>query len=138
MYGLIPKRMFSPLGSLDKDFFKFPWSDFKSLTAADFKIDIQEKDDSYLLNAELPGCDKNNIDVKAENGVITITASRHEEVNEEKNNYIHKETFSGSISRQIFLENIDEDQIAAKYENGVLSLRVPKKQTNKEKRILIE
>lgn len=93
-----------------------------------FRCDIAEKDGQYLLSAELPGFNKEDIDVDVENGMLTISAT-HSEQNDEKDedgNYIRRERRFGSFSRSFNAEGIDVQHIKANYNNGVLTLEMPK------------
>ena len=104
----------------------FP-AESKSMPA--FRTDIRELDDHYLLEAELPGFRKEDIDLEVKEGVLTISAS-HEETEEKKDergNYLCRERRSGSYRRSFDLTGIEEEAIAAAYENGVLKLTLPKR-----------
>jgi len=102
------------------------------------RVDISENDNSYLLEAELPGLKENEIDVKIDNNILTIKG-RKEKVSEEKNkNYYLKERYSGSFQRSISLpNNIDEEGIDANFENGILRIEIPKKNQKTVKKIEI-
>ena len=93
-----------------------------------FSTDIKDEGDHYLLEAELPGFQKEDIDLDVKDGVLTISAS-HQESNETKrDNYLCRERRSGSFSRSFNLDGIQEDGITASYNNGVLELNLPKRQ----------
>lgn len=87
------------------------------------KTDIKETDKDYVLDVEMPGFDKKDINLKFESGYITISAKK--EQNEENSRYIRRER-AVSCSRSYYMGDVDETQIKAKYENGVLSVSVPK------------
>lgn len=129
MFNLVYRNSFSPFSLLDDDFFKMPLPVLgRSLISNTFKVDIKEKENAYLLNAELAGYDKGDLEVMVQNGTVTIKAEKKEEINEEKSNYIHRETNYGSVTRQFYLgTNLDEANAEAKYENGILSIIIPKK-----------
>ncbi len=139
MFNLVPRNSFSPFSLLDDYFFTLPMTVFgKTVMPNTFKVDIQEKENGYQLNAELPGYDKGDLEVKIQNGIVTIKAEKKAEVNEEKANYIHRETSYGSVTRQFYLgTNLDEANAEAKYENGVLTIIIPKK-TKTDKTIEIK
>ncbi len=92
------------------------------------RTDVKETKKAYKLNIELPGYTKDDIKVKFDDGVLTVSADKVEENEEEKDGkVIRKERFSGSIRRSWYVgEDIKREEIAAKYENGVLKLTVPK------------
>lgn len=92
------------------------------------KTDITENDKEYLLDVEMPGFDKKDINLKFENGYLTISAKKQSEQREKR--YIRQER-AVSCSRSYYLGNLDEKQIKAKYENGVLVVTVPKTEPEK-------
>lgn len=104
------------------------------------KTDINEKDDRYELKAELPGFSKDQIDISYENGMLIISGENNQ-VNEEKDNegkVIQKERSYSNVKRMYSLNNIDEDNIEAKFENGILSVHLPKTENNQRKVIDIK
>ena len=86
-----------------------------------FRTDIQDQGDHYLLEADLPGFQKEDIDLHLEDGVLTITA-KHQETTEKKQDgkYICRERRVGSYARSFDVSGIQEDGISAAYENGVI------------------
>jgi len=107
---------------------------------AQIRVDIKENEKEYIVEADLPGVKKEEINAELHNDRLTISVARNEEVNEERENYIRKERRSGSYSRSFYVENVVEDQISAKFENGVLSVTLPKKEAgaNKKNQIQIQ
>lgn len=99
--------------------------------AADFNVDIQEKDDAYRLEADLPGLEKEDIHLDYHNNVLSIRAHQEmsEEAKDEEKNYVRRERSSRSYNRQFLIKDIDEDNITAKFENGVLTVDLPKSET---------
>lgn len=93
-----------------------------------FSTDIRDEGDHYLLEAELPGFQKEDIDLDVKDGFLTISASHRESSETKKDNYLCKERRSGSFSRSFNLDGIQEDGITASYSNGVLELKLPKRQ----------
>ena len=107
------------------------------------KTDVKETDDGYELDVDLPGFKKDEIHLVLENGYLTISTEKSLENKEEKKGKVlRQERYAGTMSRSFFVgENVTEEDIKAKYENGVLSLSVPKKEARKvpeKKTILIE
>lgn len=96
------------------------------------KTDIHEADGNYLFNMELPGYNKEDIQLELKDGYLNISAT-HDSENEEKDNkgnIIRKERYSGSCSRSFYVgDAIHEDDIKAKFENGELKITIPKKDT---------
>jgi len=94
-----------------------------------FKTDIEDLGDKFRLEADLPGMKKEDIKLDLNGDYLTISAEHNEEKEEkdEKRNYVRKERRYGSYSRSFNVANIDTDHIAASYENGVLTLDLPKR-----------
>ncbi len=104
-------------------------------------VDIEESDQSYLIHADIPGVDKKDIDVKVENGVLSISGEKHmqKESGKEGSKFHRTERFSGSFARSFTLpSSIDEDKVEASYKDGVLSLMIPKAEEVKPKAIDIK
>ena len=102
------------------------WSDNE---VSAFRTDITEKDGNYVLEAELPGFNKEDISIDLDKDCLTITASRNSEDSEEDKdkNYVRRERFYGSYSRSFNVSGIDTEQITAAYNDGILSISMPKK-----------
>ncbi|MBQ1888086.1 MAG: Hsp20/alpha crystallin family protein [Firmicutes bacterium] len=95
------------------------------------KTDIQEKDNGYQLDIELPGCTKDNVSAELKDGYLNVKAEITQDNNEgeENSSYIRRERFYGTCSRSFYVgEDLTEQDITAKFENGVLKLFVPKKE----------
>ncbi len=92
------------------------------------KVDIKENEKEYILEAELPGVNKDDVNIELRDDRLTISVERNEQVVEEKENYIRKERRYGSQSRSFYVENVKAEDVAAKFENGVLSISLPKKE----------
>ena len=107
------------------------------------KTDIKENDKEYELTIELPGYKKENVNAELKDGYLIINATneKNEEEKDEKG-YIRKERYVGSCSRSFFVgKNLKEEDIKAKFDNGVLTLNVPKeveKRPEEKKYIAIE
>lgn len=92
-----------------------------------FKLDVVEKADGYTVDAELPGITKENINVDVKNNVLSIKATRNDEKNDDTDTYHYRERSYGSVSRSFRLPNdAVTDNITCKYENGILSVNMPK------------
>lgn len=98
-----------------------------SFYSGQMKVDIKENEKNYIIEAELPGIKKEDIGIALDNNLLTISVEQKVEVNEENEHYIRKERRYGTTRRSFAVDNIDEDKISAKYENGILSLVLPKK-----------
>ena len=124
------------------DFFNAP-ARRSYMPTASMKCDVKELDQSYQIDMQLPGYDKDDIEVSVDKGYLTVSAS-HKENKEDKEDgkYIRKECFTGSCQRSFYVgDAVTEEDIHAKFENGVLTLNVPKKDAHKlpeRKVIMIE
>jgi HSP20 family protein len=105
-----------------------------------FKLDVQDKEKEYLIEAELPGVKKEEITLEMHDGQLMIGIQREEKVDEEKKNYIHKERRYCSMNRSVYLADADTENIKAKLDNGVLEITVPKveKSVSQKNKIEIE
>lgn len=95
------------------------------------KVDIRDEGDAYLLEADLPGVKKDQVNIDIEDGNLTISVNQEEETEEKRENYICRERRASALRRSFSLDNIDSDKISAKMENGLLMLRLPKLEPNK-------
>ncbi|WP_041580758.1 Hsp20/alpha crystallin family protein [Bacillus sp. 1NLA3E] len=87
-----------------------------------FRTDIKDLGDHYLIEAEMPGFEKEDIKVDYDHGYLTISAKREASTKEEKDNYIRQERHYGEFERRFFVEDINENMIEAIFKNGVLTL----------------
>lgn len=94
------------------------------------KTDIKETDGGYELEIDLPGYKKEDVKAELKDGYMTISAEKKTETDEkaEDGKYIHRERYFGSCSRSFYVgEQISEDDVKAKFEDGILKMFVPKK-----------
>ena len=91
-----------------------------------FRTDISDLGEAYKLEAELPGFSKEDININIEDECMTISVERKSENEDSKPNYLRRERFYGSYSRSFNLSGIDADKITASYNDGILSLSLPK------------
>lgn len=148
MAGLIPfNRNRGSLMNIDLDDFSHMIDDFftgnspmqRSLARDTFKIDIQDSDKEYTIEAELPGVKKEDIDITIHDGRLNLSVKKEESIEEENKNYIHRERRSSQMARSILLTDAEDEGIQAKLEDGVLTVTVPKKEEkDTSKRIMIE
>ena len=108
------------------DFFSDGIMQNRNLLRDTFKIDIAENEKDYSIEAELPGINKEEIDLNVEDETLTISVNRSEETNNDGKNYIHRERRATSMIRRIRLANAKLDEITAKLEEGVLTVTIPK------------
>ncbi|SFL96528.1 Hsp20/alpha crystallin family protein [Halanaerobium salsuginis] len=132
MFDLVPfrnrnrrnvvERDDDPFNSLVSGFF----DDVMDFAGRSFRADIRESEDEYTIEAEMPGMKKEDISLEINDDYLTISAEHNEE-NEEKNeNYIRRERRIGKYSRSFYLENVEQDNIKAEYNDGILQVHLPK------------
>ena len=115
------------------DFFGEGQTQNRNLFRDTFKIDIEETEKAYLLEAELPGVKKEEVDLGVEDEYLRISVNRQEETRKDENgkegkNYIHRERRISSMSRRIHLANVNLNEIKAKLEEGILTITIPKEE----------
>ncbi len=146
MAGLVPFNRNSfglrPVGGfydmLD-DFFSDSWLPARTFAFDTFKIDVKEDGKTYSIEAELPGAKKEEINLALDEGRLTIAVTREENVEDKKENYVHRERRYGSVERSIYLADADPGGIDAKLEEGLLKIVVQKKgEEDKTKKIEIK
>ena len=121
------------------DFFEFPFYDDRAEkklyghhAANLMKTDIQEHDDGYTLEMDLPGFKKDEIQIELNNGYMTISAAKgldEDEKDKKSGKYIRRERYTGSCQRSFYVgEDVTEEDIKAEFKHGILKLFVPKKE----------
>jgi len=129
MFDLTPFRkrkelaesLFNP--DLVKDLFS---GDLLSEMAMSIRADIKENNNEYIVEAELPGVNKDEIVVEFKEDVLTISAQKQKVIDEEKENYVRRERKRGKLSRSFYVQNIHSEGITADYKDGVLIIVLPK------------
>lgn len=103
-------------------------------------VDIKENDDAFMIRADLPGVSKDDIEVRLDNGVLCISGEKKVEKETGKGTKVHRtERFHGTFERRFTLPgSIDADRVKADYKQGVLSLSIPKIESEKPKTIDIK
>lgn len=122
---------FRELEEMERNFFGTPFGTFfNNQDLAEFKTDVTDEGDHYLMETDLPGFDKKDIHLELNGDTLTINAERHSRVEEKdnKDKVVRVERSYGSYSRSFDVSGVDVEQIKAKYDNGVLKLTLPKKQ----------
>lgn len=116
------------------DLFDDFFEDFPVVDSKYMKTDIKECENNYELIIDLPGFNKDNINISIENGYLQISAKTTSDKEEkEKGKYLRRERFEGEFKRNFYIgENVSEDEIKASFKNGILKLEVPKKEERKE------
>ena len=109
------------------------------------KTDVRETDNGYEVDIDLPGFKKDEIQAQLENGYLTISASKglDKDQKDKEGRYIRQERYAGAMSRSFYVgDDVTQEDIKAKYENGILKLSIPKKEAKpaveQKKHIAIE
>lgn len=135
MFGLVPfaknitksDNDFNKLFDVfNEPFFHEPFAKMNSYVKS-FKVDVKDTDKAYELTAELPGITKENISLDYNKGYLTIkttTTKSTEEKPQEK--YIRRERYVGEMQRSFYIDDIDEKNIKASYQDGILTVVLPK------------
>jgi len=105
--------------------------------ASALRADVREKEDAYVVEAELPGVKKEDVQIVSQEGMLTIAVQASEEKEQKDGEYVRRERYTGRTARSFSLKNIDEAGISAKLEDGVLYVTLPKARPD-EKRIEIQ
>lgn len=135
MISMLARRnFFNDFMSDPFDFGFFGTEPAPKANASLMKTDVKETDKAYELDIDLPGFDKENVQIELDDGYLTINASTNEEKEDKDENgtFLRKERFVGSCRRSFYVgDDVSEDDISAKFENGILSINVPKKELPK-------
>ena len=94
------------------------------------KTDVRETENSYEVDIDLPGFKKDEISIRLDNGYLSISAAKglDKDEKDKEDNYIRRERYAGTLSRSFYVgDAVSEEDIHAKYEDGILKLSVPKK-----------
>lgn len=128
-FELMSSRFMAPMRKLMED------------GSLDIRLDVTEADDMYKVRADIPGVKKNDINVRIDGNVIRIDAQakKEKETKDSGGKVLRSERWQGAVSRTFSLaQDVDESKAKAKYEDGVLTLELPKKATTASKRITIQ
>lgn len=95
-----------------------------------FHTDVIEKTDKYIIEAELPGVTREDIEIDLGDHLLTITATKKTTCQAEEDDYLCQERNLGTFQRSYKVKNVKEDQITASYKNGILQVNLPKLETD--------
>ncbi len=151
MFGLIPfvegnsvwnYHPFRELENFQKSFFGTLNPSFSSGSMKPFRTDVKELENAYELQADLPGCRKEDIELQIEDDVLTIQAQRNaeQETRDDQTGYVRVERSRGKYARSFNVSGIDTDAITARYADGVLTVNLPKAAPEKPaaKKVIVE
>jgi HSP20 family protein len=142
MFGLVPFRRANDLStrpdpfdleSVFDNFFNDAFTPAFFRTGHPIRADIRETDKEYVIEADMPGIKKEDIRLDLRDGVLTIGVEHSEQVDEKKENYIRKERRYGSCSRSFSVDGVNQEGVTAKYNDGVLTVNLPKMAETKPK-----
>lgn len=130
LFDLVPFRrggneIISLFDEMEKNFFRNIGSQLPA-----FKTDIIDKGDKFVLEADIPGFSKEEINISVEDNRLIISAQQNINKEVNKENYIRRERRYGSFTRSFDVSGIKTEEITADYKNGVLTLVLPKKKNN--------
>lgn len=135
MPSIFGESLFDDMFPFDDSFFTSKKNPLYGKNASRvMKTDIKENEGSYELDIDLPGFKKDEITAELKDGYLTVSAAKGLDKDEEdkKGKYIRKERYAGALSRTFYLgEEIREEEIKAKFENGILSVSIPKEEEKK-------
>ena len=142
---MLEPRIFDPLISdtFDAMFRRFMTPlrmDFQ-IPVEDMRVDVTESGEAYKVTADLPGVSKDDINVSIDGNMVTIEAEmkRSKETTDKSGKVLRSERYSGLMSRAFTLtQDVDDTKASAKYEDGVLTLELPKKESIPSKRLAIQ
>lgn len=127
--SLLPEKFY--LDDFFDDFVPMP-----KMPKNEMKCDIYEKGGKVHIELDVPGFNKEDVKVDLDDGILTIAASKHEDKEEKEKNYYRKERTFGSFKRQFNVGNINENEIDAKFYNGVLKISFPKEEQKQSKKFI--
>lgn len=135
MFDLMPfgrrdKNLMRAFDDFDRNFF----GDFPDMSKAfaGFRTDVLDKGDRYILEAELPGFEKEDIHIDIDGDYLTVRAEHNGETKEERKDFVRRERHYGSYARSFDISDVCEDKITASYKNGILTLTLPKQEGKKK------
>jgi HSP20 family protein len=111
MHGFFNDDFLAPLGNM----------------ANAFRVDLRETENEYIVEADLPGVKKGDITLRYENQYLTISAKRDETQEVKDESYVRRERRYGQFQRSIYIDNVMDDKIDAKFNDGVLTVTLPKR-----------
>ncbi len=100
------------------------------------KCDIYEKDNTYFVELDLPGYKKEDIKIECNKGNLIISCEKQQEEKDETKKYIRRERSYGKYSRSLYLGDIDQNNINAEFNNGTLTITIPKIDEEKNKKYI--
>lgn len=97
-----------------------------------FKLDVKSTKKEYIIEAEMPGIKKDEINLKVEDQTLCISICREKNVADDKDDYLHRERYASATERNICLRDADFKQTKAKLDNGILTITIAKQKKNSD------
>ena len=119
--------------NLVDDFFASP---FRSMRGETFKLDVKEQDNQYLIEADVPGINREEIKISYSDDVMMISVERNEEKEDKAENYLHRERRVTSMKRSLNIPGVNPQKIKAKLENGVLKVMAEKSEVQEHSYVI--
>ena len=138
--GLFEPVLSDPFDSMFKRFMA-PMRLQAESGSLDMRVDVSEKDGLYTVRADLPGVKKEDINVRIDGNIVQIDAEvkKEKDTKGDEGKVLRSERYHGSVSRAFTLaQDLDEAKAVAKFDNGVLTLELPKKATSAAKRLTVQ
>lgn len=126
---MLPSRLFTD------DF----WNEFDKPVKLEkiMKCDIYEKDNNYVIEMDMPGVKKEELNLDIEKGYLTVSYEQKIDETEEEKKYIHRERHEyTNCSRRFYIGEVEEDNINASFKDGILTITVPKKEKETTKKVI--
>ena len=121
--------MFGMMGKDRSDWEQMASQILGKVTRPSFEMDVKDLGDSFCMEADLPGLSKGDLKVDVAGDLLTITVTRKSTRQEEEAHYIRRERFYGTAKRTFDVSAVDTQLITAQYDNGVLTIQMPKKES---------
>lgn len=141
MRHLVAEPMNNTRSMLDRmmgdSFSRFDW-EWPELSPHAMRVDVQNQDDRYLLEAEIPGVSEDDVDINVEDNMLTVSVEQKKEEEDEKKQYMVRERLHRSLKRSFTLpKDADRETITASFKRGILTLDIPKSEDAKPRKITI-
>lgn len=111
-------------------------SDLSKMSSNTMKCDVYEENGEYNIEVDIPGYNKEDINIESKNGYLTITAEKNDNHEEDNKKYFFQERRYGKVERSFYLGELKTDDITAKFENGILKIKIPKIEEPENKTII--
>lgn len=128
-YFVKPARRYNAERELWDEFFNH---DFYPQRINRMKTDVKETETEYLLDIEMPGYNKDNVEITVNDGYLTVTGTKEENKESGDRNYVTRERYSGKVSRSWYIGDVNTEDVKASFADGILKISVPKEDRKKE------